>query len=244
MREINKQRVLFTRSEAGTSLLELMGALAAGLVILGATLQILSSFQQAFARQQGRLAQQHDLRLSFEILEQELRLAGFGSLVVTLPDTVEFMANVHGFVTNVTSEAVVGQTTLTVDDGQGWPERKLVRVCWNEYCETFTLARAGQRNLLTLTAPISRAIPSGASVSVTNRIRYYSRQDEQGAIRLLRQIDGGASVLVGDIEIARFTYWDERGQTATQPSLVNRVVVEVSLPTRGVKEVREISLGP
>ena len=154
MREMSKQRVLFTRSEAGTSLLELMGALAAGLVILGATLQVLSSFQQAFARQQGRLAQQQDLRLSFEILEQELRLAGFGSLVLTLPDTVEFMANVHGFVTNVTSEAVVGQTTLTVDDGQGWPEHKLVRVCWNEYCETFTLARAGQRNLLTLTAPI------------------------------------------------------------------------------------------
>lgn len=237
-------RISVVRNDAGTSLLELMGSLVAGLVILGATLQTLSSFQEAFSRQQGRLAQQQDLRLSLEILEQELRLSGFGSVSLALPDTVEFTANVHGFVTNLTAAAAAGQTTLAVDDGRGWPERKLVRVCWNEQCESFMLARAGQRNLLTLTDPIPRAIPIGAAVSVMNRVRYYSRPDERGVLRFLRQIDGGASVLVGEIETARFTYWDDRGHFTAQPSLVSRVAVVVSLPKRGVKEVREISLGP
>ncbi|HET7438483.1 MAG TPA: hypothetical protein VFJ56_03225, partial [Nitrospira sp.] len=64
-------------SESGTSLLELMGAMAAGLVVLGATLQSLLYFQQAFVRQQYRITQQQDLRLGLEVLEQELRLAGF-----------------------------------------------------------------------------------------------------------------------------------------------------------------------
>src|SRR5689334_25147086 len=174
-------------SESGTSLLELIGAMVAGLIILGGTLQSLSYFQQEFVRQQNRITQQQDLRLGLELLEQELRLAGFGSLSIILSDAVEFTANIHGLITNVTSAALTGQTTLAVEDGRGWPDGKLVRICWSEQCEHFTLARAGQRNLLTLVDPIVHPIPAGASVSVMNRIRYYSRADEQGWLRLLRQ---------------------------------------------------------
>ena len=81
--------------ESGTSLLELMGAMVAGLVVLGATLQSLSYFQQEFAQQQDRITQHQDLRLGLELFEQELRLAGSGSLSVILSDAVEFTANVH-----------------------------------------------------------------------------------------------------------------------------------------------------
>ena len=229
-------------SESGTSLLEVMGAMVAGLVVLGATLQSLSYFQQEFARQQDGLIQQQDLRLGLELLEQELRLASSGSLSLISPDAVEFTANIHGLMTNVTSAAVIGQTTLAVDDGRGWPDRKVVWVCWNEQCERYTLARVGQQNLLTLVEPIARSIPAGASVSVMNRIRYYSRADERGSLRVLRQIDGRASVLIGNIERMTFSYWSEQGQSTTQPTLVRRIVVEISLPHRAVREKREISL--
>lgn len=227
-------------SESGTSLLELMGAMVAGLIVLGATLQSLSYFQQAFVRQQDRITQQQDLRLGLEVLEQELRLAGFGSLSIILSDAVEFTANIHGLMTNVTSAALTGQTTLAVDDGRGWPDGKLVRICWNEQCERFTLARTGQRNLLTLVEPIAYPIPAGASVSVMNRIRYYSRADERGLLRLLRQVDGGASVLIGDIKGMALSYWNEQGSTTTQAELVRRILIEISLPYR--VEKREISL--
>ena len=227
-------------SELGTSLLELMGAMVAGLVVLGATLQSLSYFQQAFVRQQYRITQQQDLRLGLEVLEQELRLAGFGSLSIILSDAVEFTANIHGMMTNVTSAALTGQTTLAVDDGRGWPDGKLVQICWSEQCERFTLARAGQRNLLTLVEPIAHPIPAGASVSVMNRIRYYSRADERGLLRLLRQVDGGASVLIGDIKGMALSYWNEQGGKTTQPELVRRILIEIWLPHR--VEKREISL--
>lgn len=227
-------------SESGTSLLELMGAMVAGLIVLGATLQSLSYFQQAFVRQQDRITQQQDLRVGLEVFEQELRLAGFGSLSIILPDAVEFTANIHGLMTNVTSAALTGQTTLAVDDGRGWPDGKLVRICWSEQCERFTLARTGQRNLLTLVEPIAYPIPAGASVSVMNRIRYYSRADERGLLRLLRQVDGGASVLIGDIKGMAFSYWNEQGSKTTQAELVRRILIEISLPHR--VEKREISL--
>jgi hypothetical protein len=232
----------FVQSESGTSLLELMGAMAAGLVVLGATLQSLSFFQRQFSHQQEQIARQQDLRLGLELLEQELRLAGFASLTTAKSDEVEFTANIHGLETIVTESATMGQTTLAVDDARGWPERKITRVCWNDQCDQFTLARTGQRNLLTLTEPIPRMIPAGAAATVSNRVRYYTRPDDRGVPRLLRQIDGGASVLVGDLEAVRFSYWDERGHVAAEPGLVRRIVVEVWLPRFAARAIREISL--
>jgi Tfp pilus assembly protein PilW len=236
------QSTSLRQTEAGTSLLELMGAMAAGLVVLGAALQSLSYFQQEFSRQQDRIAQQQDLRLGLELLEQELRLAGSGSLSAIMLDEIQFSANIHGLMTNVTAAAEIGQTTIAVDDGLGWPDRKLVQVCWNDQCEPFTLARTGQRNLLSLMEPIPRMIPAGASVAAVNRVRYYSRSDEKGSLRLLRQVDGGASVLVGNIEKVMFSYWNEQGQVTAQPALVRRIVVEISLTGRTLNAIREISL--
>ena len=230
------------RTEAGTSLIELMLAVAAGLVVLGATLQALSYFQQQFMRQQREVAQQQDLRLGLEVLEQELRLAGSGFLITAASDSVEFSANLQGLSTTVTAAAAIGQTALSVEDGRGWDDRKTIVACWAERCETLALARDGQRRLLSVTQPLTKAIPSGAYVTLLNRVRYYSRRDAQGVLRLLRQVDGGASVLVGDIREARFSYWDENGQVATQPVLVRLVVVEVMMSDHGVRTVRGISL--
>lgn len=230
------------RTEAGTSLIELIFAMAAGLAVFGATLHALSYFQHQFMSQQGQVAQQQDLRLGLEVLEQELQLARSGSLGPMASDSVEFSANLQGLSTTVTATAAVGQTALSVEDGRGWDDRKTIVACWAEHCETLTLARDGQRRVLTVTQPLTRVIPSGAFVSLLNRIRYYSRPDAQGVLRLLRQVDRGASVLIGDIREARFSYWGENGQVATQPAFVRLVVVEVMMSARGFQAVRAISL--
>ena len=230
------------RTEAGTSLTELMLAMAAGLVVLGATLQTLSYFQQQFMRQQREVAQQQDLRLGLEVLEQELRLAGSGSLTTAATDSVEFSANLQGLSTTVIAASEIGQTVLSVEDGRGWEDRKTIVACWAEHCETLALAHDGRRHVLTVTQPLTRVIPSGAFVFLLNHVRYYSRRDDQGVLRLLRQVDGGASVLVRDIREVRFSYWDKNGQAVTQPSLVKLVVVEVMMSDQGLRAVREISL--
>jgi hypothetical protein len=230
------------RTEAGTSLTELMCAMAAGLVVLGATFQALSYFQHRFIGQQHEVAHQQDLRLGLEVVEQELRLVGSGSLTIASSDTVEFSANLQGLSTTVTAQSEIGQTALSVEDGRGWENRKTIVACWAERCETLALARDGQRRVLTVTQPLTRVIPTGAFVSLLNHVRYYSRRDERGVLRLLRQVDGGASVLIGDIREARFSYWDENGQAVTQPAFVKLIIVDVMLSDQGIRAVRGISL--
>ena len=226
----------------GFSLIEVVVAMAAGLVILGAGLQSVVYFQREFARQHGHVMQQQDVRLGLELFEQELRLTAPGSLLVAASDVIEFTANINDLSTNVTAPMAAGQTTVTVEDGRAWPDGKAVRVCWNDQCEEFTLARPGQRNLLTFVDPAPRPIPSGASAMVMNRVRYYSRPDERGILRWLRQIDGGASVIAGNIVAFTVRYWDAEGRPVTRPEWVRRVQAEISLPGRTVTETREITL--
>ena len=229
-----------SKRDGGFSLVEVIAALAAGLVMLGAVLQSLSYFHLEFARQHARIIQQQDVRLGLELLAQELRVAG--SLLLVRSDTLEFYANVSGFNTNLTAPAGAGQTTLVVEDGRGWPENKLVSVCWSEQCEHVTLARTGQRNILTIVEPASRELPSGALVMVMNRVRYYSRPDERGVLRWMRQIDGGASVIASGISRFSLSYWDRRGRPTTHMDSVRRVLVEIAFPDGRVIETREISL--
>jgi len=229
-------------SEDGTGLLEVMVATMAGLIVLAATMQTISSFQRQFSNQQIALGQQQDLRLGIELLEQELHLADSASLSIMKRDEIEFGANVNGLSTIVTAPALSGQTTISVEDSREWPERKTILICWHERCDAMVLARDGQRALLTVTQPIAVTIPAGASVLVRNRVRYYSRKDDHGITRFLRQVDGGASVLVGDIQEVRFSYWNEQGWPEVQPTLVRRIVVEMSLLGRSSKTIREISL--
>ena len=242
MRPSNGKTASGLCNHKGFSLMEVITAMAAGLVVLFAALQAVWYFQREFARQHAQIVQQQDVRLGLELFEQELRLAGGESLAVARPDTVEFTANINGLITTIIAPAAAGQTTLTVEDGGGWPDKKLVHVCWNEQCEHFTLARTGLRNLLTLAEPTQRPIPSGASVMVMNRLRYYSRPDERGIVRFLRQIDGGASVIASNIARLTFSYWDAQGRPTTHSASVRRVIIELVLPGRAVAEFREISL--
>ncbi len=229
-------------NQSGSSLLELLGATAAGLVVFGAALQSFSYFHQQFLKQRDQIMQAQEVRLSLELLAQELHLASIGSLSVVRPDAVEFTANISGLMTKVTAPGLVGETTLAVEDGRGWPDNKLVGVCWNEQCDSFMLARGGHRSLLAFAEPIARPIPAGASAMVRNRVRYYSRLDERGILRFLRQIDGGASVLVGHVESVMFSYWDAQGRKTGHPKQVRRVIVEITVPHRAAADRREITL--
>jgi hypothetical protein len=205
-------------------------------------LQSLAFFHGQFSRQQAAITHVQEVRIGLELLQQELRLAEPGALSIIGPDEIEFGANVHGYVTRLAAEAGTGQTILPVENGSGWPERKTVLLCWNSQCETRILARDGQHDGLTITQPLSRAVPAGASISILNRVRYYSRPDERGVPRFLRQIDGGASVLIGEIQEVRFSYWDDRGRSAALPAQVRRIVVELTMPQDPRKAIREIGL--
>ena len=226
----------------GVCLTELMVSLTTGAIVLAAALETFNVVQAQAVRQYRTVSNQQELRLGLEVFEQEVRLAVADSIVTASPDEFLFLANVSDQRTTTTSAVTPGQSLLTVEDGSGWGEGKTVILCGPQACEAHRLSRAGQRHQLTLTEPIGLTLSTGASVEVTNRVVYYTKRDEQGTLKLMRMVDGGASVLIGELEAAHFSYWDERGRATQLPAHMKRVVVTIK-PMYSVRTVvREVSL--
>jgi len=226
----------------GVGLTELMVSLATGAIVLAAALDAFNLVQTHATKQHRAMAHQQELRLGLEVFEQEARLAEADSIVTAAPDALLFLANVNAQQTTTTSAVVPGQSVLAVQDGSGWGEGKTVVLCGHQACEMHRLSRAGQRYQLMLAEVVGLALPAGASVEVKNRVHYYTKRDEQGALRLMRMVDGGASALIGDLENAHFSYRDERGLVTSLPSQVKRVIVEIEPRHSARRFVREVSL--
>jgi hypothetical protein len=205
-------------------------------------LDTLSIVQTHAARQQRTLVHRQDLRLGLEVFEQEVRLAVADSIVTASPDTFLFLANVNAQRTTTTSSVVPGQSVIAVQDGSGWGEGKTVTLCWDQTCETHRLSRGGQRYQLSLAEPVGVALPAGTSAEVSNRVMYYTKRDEKGALNVMRMVDGGANVLIGGVKGAYFSYRDQHGRATEVPSRVRRVIVEIEPSDSAPRVLREVSL--
>ena len=226
----------------GVCLTELLISLAVGAIVLAATLEAVNMVQAHATTQHRMVTHQQDLRLGLEVFEQEVRLAVADSIVTAAPDAFLFLANLHGQRTLTTGAVVSGQSMLSVQNGSGWGDGKAVKICGQQACETHHLSRAGQRYQLILAEPIAVAFPVGASVEVSNHVTYYTKRDEQGMLRLMRMVDGGANTLIGELKDARFSYRDETGRTTVIPSKIRRVDIEIEAGHSSRSIVRTISL--
>jgi len=239
---MGQKKVSLRSDTRGVCLTELVISLATGAIVLAAALDTLNIVQTRAAKQHRTLAHQQDLRLGLEVFEQEVRLAAADSIVTASPDKFQFLANVNAQQTTTTGAVVPGQSVLAVQDGSGWGEGKRVTLCGQQACEVHRLSRAGQRYQLTLAEPVESMFPAGASVEANNRVIYYTKRDEQGALNLMRMVDGGANVLVGELKEAHFSFRDQHSQVTHMPSEVRRVVVEIEPSHLGHRIVREVGL--
>lgn len=229
-------------SSDGVCLSELMISLAIGAVVLATALTTLNIVQMHVGKQQRSLNQQQDLRLGLEVFEHEVRLATADTIVTAAQDQFLFYANLSDRRTVTTAGLLPGQTVLPVLDGGGWGAGKTITVCGRHGCESHRLANAGQRFQLTLADPIESSFPESASVQILNRVVYYVKRHEAGNWNLMRMVDGGASLLIGDLDKLRFSYWNDMGQETTQPSLVRRVILDIHSDHPLHRMVREVSI--
>lgn len=226
----------------GVCLAELMISLATGAAVLAAALSTFNIVQAHANKQHRTLRHQQELRLGLEVFEQEARLATADSIVTAAPGEFLFHANLSAHRTMTTSAVSPGQSVLAVQDGSGWGKGKTVIICGYQTCEAHRLARAGRRYQLILTEPVESSFPSGASVEVHNRVFYYVKRDGEGTSNLMRMVDGGANVLIGELDDLRFSYWGEMGQETDQPSQVKRIVLEIRSNQPLHRMVREVSI--
>ncbi len=232
-----------TLSDAsGMCLSELMISLAAGVIVLASAMSAMNVVQTHVGQQERTLNHQQDLRLGLEVFEQEVRLATADSIGLTHSNEFQFRANLNAQRTVTTSPVMPGQSVLSIENGSGWDEGKVVILCSRQACETHRLARTGQRYQLTLTEPVGLSFPSGSSVEVSNQVMYYAKSEEKGTYKLMRMVDGGASVLISDLEDLHLSYRDENGHMTQQPSQVKRVVLSIGSSRPLHTMVREVGL--
>lgn len=229
-------------SQSGVCLSELLVALAIGTLVLAGSLEAFNIVQAQAVRQQRIMAAQQEMRLGLEVFEQEVRMASSSTIAIARPDRFEFSANIHGLRTVTTSPVAAGQTALPVQNGSGWEAGKTVVLCGMSGCESHRLGSPGQRSQLLLSGPVGGAYPTGASVEVRNRVTYYTRVDDGDRTQLMRQVDGGAGVLIGDLLSVRLSYWDEWGRAGAGIGRIIRVGVELMPVVGDPTVVRDVTV--
>jgi hypothetical protein len=219
-----------------------MISLSIGAAVLATALSTLNIVQTHAGKHHRTLNHQQDLRLGLEVFEQEVRLATGDTIAIVAPEEFLFHANLADHRTITSADVLPGSTVLPVQDGRGWGEGKTIKVCGRHMCESHRLARPGQRYQLTLAEPVGMSLPGGASVQVHNRVKYYVKGNEDGTSHLMRMVDGGASVLIGELADLKLSYWNDKGQGTTEPSHVKRVVLEIQSSQPLHRMVREVSI--
>ena len=233
---------------AGASLIELLIAMAISSIAISASIHVFSSVGLRFSGQHSTMVTNQDLRLGLDVLCSEVRLAGAGLLGEDSPflkaksDEIEFFANLSGASTTLTQVAEIGRQDLPVEDGAGWPKGKQLLVCTAVHCAWNQLAADGRKQTLTLVTPTAEQFPVHSAIFLLNRVRYYVKRQDDGAMRVMRDVDGGASTLLGDVSRFELQYFDRDGRVTTDLSEVVRVRAAIQAGRQGSRLVRDVAI--
>lgn len=218
------------RGEFGGSLPETMVAMAIGLVIVAAALEVFVMHHGHFLAQRTRADLQQDIRGGANLMAVELRLA---SVLLTFSATeIAFEANVNDVQGRVLTPAFAGQSSVQATPNRGWVRGKIVRLCSPAGCEQLVLARDGTSGHLAIAAPLTRHHTVGSHLEVINQVRYYLSRSQPGNAKLMREVDHGSNPLIERVESFSLDYFNRSGEPATRTGDVR--LIRFQLQTSGI----------
>ena len=233
---------------AGVSLIELLIALLVSAVTISTAIRAFAVYGQRFQAQQMAMNSTQELRLALDVLCNEVRMSGVGLLSRETAfsrmegNEIEFLANLGGAWTKLSVEAGAGQRELTVEEAAGWAKGKLVLLCPAERCVENRVSAEGRKHELSVIAPLAQRLPVGTAVYLVNRVRYYLKRDDDGVSRLMRDVDGGVSTLLGGVMLVRFDYLNKEGVVTMDPRQVVLVRVTIAMEGNGPRLTRDVGL--
>ncbi|MBS0171710.1 MAG: prepilin-type N-terminal cleavage/methylation domain-containing protein [Nitrospira sp.] len=233
---------------AGVSLIELLIALAISSVGISAAIQAFAAYGLRLGQQHVAMIENQELRLGMDVLCSELRLAASGFLGGEAPflkaddDEAEFFANLSGLTTNLTQSADAGRQDLSVEDGADWPKGKQIVMCTATHCAWNRLAADGRKNTLALAMLPTEPFQARTAVFLLNRVRYYVKPQGNGLLRLMRDVDGGASTVLSDVRRFHLRYFNRLGSVTEDVREMVRVQVTIEVGMQGARLTREIAI--
>lgn len=233
---------------AGISLIELLIALVISTVGIAAAIQAAAAYGARLSHQQVSMIGNQELRLGMDVLCSELRLAAGGVLGGEAPflkantNEAEFFANLGSAATTLTQSASPGLQDLMVEDGTDWPRGKQIVLCSATHCAWHQLASDGRKHVLTLVTPPTEQFQIHSAVFLLNRVHYYVKPQGDGLLRVMREVDGGVSTLLGDVRQFQLRYFDRDGRVTEDMREVVRVEVTMGVGTKGLVLSRDIAI--
>ncbi len=234
--------------DQGFSLVEMLFAVLISGIIMSSAVQTFAVYGKRFSTQRTAMERVQDLRLALDVFCNEVRLAGAGLLTREAAflrmdrQEIEFLANLGSSTTQVTADALPGQRDLTVEEAAGWGRGKTVVLCTFERCMENRLSADGRKHEVSLATPLIAPLPAGSGIFLLNRVRYYVKTDEGGTVRLMRDVDGGASTLLGGLTKFSVDYLTRLGTPTGDPRSVAHVRITVEVGAHGPVLTRDIGL--
>lgn len=233
---------------AGVSLIELLMALAISSVGIAAAIQAFAAYGARLSHQQVAMIGNQELRLGMDVLCSELRLAAGGVLGGEAPflkanaNEAEFFANLGSAATTLTQSANPGLQDLMVEDGTDWPRGKQIVLCSATHCAWNQLASDGRKHALTLVTPPTEQFQIHSAVFLLNRVHYYVKPQGDGMLRVMREVDGGVSTLLGDVRHFQLRYFNRDGEVTEDTREIVRVQVTMGVGAQGLVLSRDIAI--
>ena len=144
--------------------------------------------------------------------------------------------------TTLTQVATMGQQELSVEAGVDWSKGKQVLLCTAAHCVWNRLAADGRQQALPVVTPIAEQLPVRSAVFLLNRVRYYVKRQADDSIRVMREVDGGASTLLADVESFQLQYLGNDGRETNDRREVVRVRVTIEMDQKSSRLMRDIAI--
>jgi hypothetical protein len=85
-------------------------------------------------------------------------------------------------------------------------------------------------------------LPIRSAVFLLNRVRYYLKRQDDGAVRLMREVDGVASTLLADVDNLQLQYLNTEGRMTRDTREIVRVRVTIQMGQTSSRLMRDIAI--
>jgi len=221
-----------------------------GLVMAGVA-GVLATGRQVSVEGDNRAQAQQTARAAM-IIEEELRLAGYGfpaaqqKILAASPRGITFWADLINASTRITANANAGDTILNVASGTGFAVGDVIYLMNSDQFWTVSVSSASATTIVVPNPGVPVALPQGVQVGRPKQIRYLWN----GIDTVFKDAGTGLGFqpLATGVTGFQLTYFDTSdvaipvASLGASLNLIRRVVVTLTAQSAGTAEVRSFTL--